>query len=229
MTAPVWLIVVAGGEGRRFGGLKQFEALRGRQVHEWSISAGRSVASGVVLVVPSGLEADPRLQGPVDRVVSGGASRAASVRSGLAAVPPEAQIVVVHDAARPLASPRLFASVVAAVRSGADGAVPGLVLGDTVKRVAGSRVVGTLDRKELVRVQTPQAFRRDILVRAHAGCPEATDDAALVEAVGGVVEVVPGEETNLKITSPHDLELASWWMVSAPVWETAVPTTEGGA
>ncbi len=216
MTSAVWLIVVAGGEGHRFGGFKQFAALRGRPVHEWSITAGRSVASGVVLVVPTGFEDDPRLAGGADLTVPGGTSRSASVRCGLAVVPADAGIVVVHDAARPLASPSLFTSVVDAVRSGADGAVPGVWVADTIKRVAGGRVVSTLDRSDLVRVQTPQAFRRDVLVEAHGSSVDATDDAALVEAVGGVVAVVPGEETNLKITSPEDFDAAGLFLETCP-------------
>jgi 2-C-methyl-D-erythritol 4-phosphate cytidylyltransferase len=128
----------------------------------------------------------------------------------LAAVPAEAGIVVVHDAVRPLASAALFHGVVEAVEAGADGAIPGLAITDTVKQVEDGVVRRTLDRSVLVRVQTPQAFRAPILREAHAGYPEATDDAALLEALGAVVAVVPGEETNIKITSQSDLALAEW-------------------
>ena len=121
-------------------------------------------------------------------------------------------MIVVHDAARPLASPSLFGTVVAAVRAGAGGAVPGLAIPDTVKRVEGELVRGTLDRRELVRVQTPQGFVAEVLRRAHAGEPEATDDASLLEALGIPVVVVAGEEHNLKITTPPDLALAEWWL-----------------
>ena len=130
------------------------------------------------------------------------------MRSGLAAVPAGAEIVVVHDAARPLAGPELFARVVAAVVAGADAAVPGVALSDTVKRVDGDRVVGTVDRNGLVAVQTPQAFRADVLRQAHADDAEATDDAALVEAGGATVVVVDGDPRNLKLTSPDDLVVA---------------------
>jgi 2-C-methyl-D-erythritol 4-phosphate cytidylyltransferase len=123
----------------------------------------------------------------------------------LDAVPPEAHIVIVHDAARPFAAPAVFEAVVAAVRDGADGAVPGVPLADTIKRVADGRVVATLDRSELVAVQTPQAFAAAALRRAHAAGGEATDDAALVEAAGGVVVVVPGDPANTKITRRSDL------------------------
>ncbi|HEX2023621.1 MAG TPA: 2-C-methyl-D-erythritol 4-phosphate cytidylyltransferase, partial [Acidimicrobiales bacterium] len=122
-----------------------------------------------------------------------------------AAVPEDVEIVVVHDAARPLASPALFAAVVAAVGGGADGAVPGVALPDTVKRVREGNVVATVDRAELVAVQTPQAFLAPALRRAHATGGEATDDAALVEAVGGRVTVVAGEPGNVKLTALEDL------------------------
>jgi 2-C-methyl-D-erythritol 4-phosphate cytidylyltransferase len=115
---------------------------------------------------------------------------------------------VVHDAARPLAGPALFERVVAAVDAGADGAVPGIALADTVKRVDGHRVTATVDRDDLVAVQTPQAFRADVLRAAHGARPEATDDAALVEALGGTVVVVEGDRRNFKITSPDDLFVA---------------------
>lgn len=141
--------------------------------------------------------------------VAGGTTRSDSVRAGLAAVAPEAVIVVVHDAARPLAPAALFTAVVAAVRDGADGAVPGLPVADTLKRVDGSRVVATVDRDGLVAVQTPQAFRAAALRAAYAAGGAATDDAALVEAAGGTVVVVPGDPSNLKLTTPEDLAWAA--------------------
>jgi len=116
--------------------------------------------------------------------------------------------VIVHDAARPFASVALFEAVVAAIAAGADGAVPGVPVTDTVKRVHGDAVVATLDRSELVTVQTPQAFAASILRAAHASGGDDTDDAALVEAAGGRVVVVPGDAVNAKLTTPHDLELA---------------------
>jgi 2-C-methyl-D-erythritol 4-phosphate cytidylyltransferase len=128
------------------------------------------------------------------------------VRAGLAAVPAGATVIVVHDAARPLADRDLFERVIAAVRAGADGAVPGLPVPDTIKRVGPSGdVIETLDRPALRAVQTPQAFAADVLRRAHAGGGEATDDAALVEAAGGRVVVVDGDPANLKVTGPDDL------------------------
>ncbi|MFI5036590.1 MAG: 2-C-methyl-D-erythritol 4-phosphate cytidylyltransferase [Acidimicrobiales bacterium] len=203
-------VVVAAGQGRRFGGPKQFSTLRGETVCARSVRAARAVAEWVVLVVPEDYEGAGE---GADLVVPGGATRADSVRAGLAGCD-GADVVVVHDAARPLASPDLFLAVVAAVRAGAAGAVPGLALTDTVKRVEreglDTVVRATLDRDQLVTVQTPQAFDHAALSRAHAGRSDATDDAALVEAAGGRVVVVVGEERNLKITSLADVARAEF-------------------
>lgn len=207
MPVETWAIVVAGGEGRRFGAPKQFVHLGGRPVLDWVLDAARSVVTGVVLVVPAAsIDGGAWCRG-AEAVVPGGSSRAGSVRAGLGAVPESAEIVVVHDAARPLASPALFRAVVAAVEAGADGAIPGIAVPDTVKRVAAGRVVETLDRSGLVAVQTPQAFRASVLRRAHAGDAEATDDAGLLELIGAEVAVVPGEATNVKLTRATDLAL----------------------
>ncbi len=206
----MWSIVVAGGSGRRFGQLKQYALLGGRPVLQWAVSACRTCSAGVVLVLPDG-DGDHELHG-ADAVVTGGPTRAESVRCGLAAVPADATVIVVHDAARPLASPALFAAVVAAVTGGgADGAVPGVPPSDTIKAVDESgRVTDTLERARLVAVQTPQAFGAALLRQAHdaASTGGATDDAMLVEALGGTVLVVPGESANLKITDPGDLGTA---------------------
>jgi 2-C-methyl-D-erythritol 4-phosphate cytidylyltransferase len=118
-------------------------------------------------------------------------------------------VIVVHDAARPLAGRDVFERVVAAVRAGADGAVPGVPVADTVKRVRDGVIVATVPRDDLVTVQTPQAFRAAALRSAHAGEPEGTDDAAVVEAAGGTVVVVTGATDNFKITTPEDLERAA--------------------
>jgi 2-C-methyl-D-erythritol 4-phosphate cytidylyltransferase len=199
---PTWALVLAAGRGRRYGGPtpKQFELLAGERVLDRSLATARSVADHVVVVLAPGEEAEG------ERLVDVGAADAA--------------VVVVHDAARPLASPALHRAVVHAVRLGADAAIPGVPVTDTIKRVhpapgalgAGVEgldvVVETVARDELVAVQTPQAFRADVLRRAHAGAPHATDDAALVEGIGGTVVVVAGEPANLKITGPGDLAVA---------------------
>jgi 2-C-methyl-D-erythritol 4-phosphate cytidylyltransferase len=206
--------VVAGGSGSRFGGPKQFLLLAGRPVAAWSVAAARTVADGVVLVVPAG--ADDSVSGApgpstmgADRVVVGGSSRAGSVRAGLAAVPEDAAVIVVHDAARPLATPALFAAVVDAVRSdGADGAIPVLPLSDTLKRTSEGRVLSTVDRAGLATTQTPQAFVAARLRAAHRGDGEATDDAGLLELEGATVRTVPGDPRNLKLTRAEDLAVA---------------------
>lgn len=212
MSDAVWAVVVAAGSGQRFGAHKQFLELGGKPLYSWSLPAVKAVAGSVVLVVPPArlaeLEALRGTDDLVSEVVAGGATRAESVRAGLNAVPDSAEVVVVHDAVRPFASERLFRSVVAAVREGRDGAIPGIGITDTVKRVRDGIVVETLDRSELVRVQTPQAFRAATLRSAHAAGGDATDDARLIEALGGDVAVVAGEETNIKITTAADLAAA---------------------
>jgi 2-C-methyl-D-erythritol 4-phosphate cytidylyltransferase len=209
---PVYAIVAAGGSGQRFGGPKQFALVGGRRVLDRSVEAARSVATGVVLVVPASSVDDPGCRELADVVVAGGVTRADSVRCGLAAVPDDVAVIVVHDAARPLASPALFRAVVDAVLAGADGAVPALPVRDTVKRVRSGIVVDTLDRAELMAVQTPQAFRAEALRQAHAGAADGTDDACLVERDGRTVVVVPGEPRNIKLTSADDVALLEAWV-----------------
>lgn len=203
----VWAIVVAAGAGTRFGAAKQYESLGDRRVLDWAVQAAATVAGGIVLAVPPERSADPEVS--VDVVVAGGRTRSASVRMALAAVPDTAEVIVVHDAARPLATPDLFAAVVRAVRApGVDAAIPGVPVPDTIKRVRAGEVVDTLDRTELIAVQTPQAFRAATLRRAHSGSADATDDAALVEALGGRIVVVEGEVANTKVTTTADLDWA---------------------
>jgi 2-C-methyl-D-erythritol 4-phosphate cytidylyltransferase len=200
----VTAIVVAAGTGTRFGGPKQFARLRGGRVVDHAVATAAGACDDVVLVLPGGVPWD----GPeVSAIVIGGATRSASVRAGLAAVPEGTDIVVVHDAARPLATGQLFHSVIAGVREGALAVVPGVPVPDTLKRVDAGSVVESVDRDELVAVQTPQAFRLEVLQKAHASGGEASDDAALVEAVGEEVRVVAGETRNVKLTTALDLEL----------------------
>jgi 2-C-methyl-D-erythritol 4-phosphate cytidylyltransferase len=200
-----WAIVVAAGDGARFGGAKQFARLGGVSVIERAVGVAREACDGVVVVLPP----DAEWTAPEGvQLVVGGATRSDSVRAGLAVVPQDVEIVIVHDAARPLASRQLFELVIAAVAAGADGAVPALSVSDTVKRVRDDRVVETVSRAGLVAVQTPQAFRADALRAAHRADPIDTDDAALVETNGGTVVVVEGERRNLKLTVVDDLELA---------------------
>ena len=200
-----WAIVVAAGDGARFGGAKQFVTLGGVSVVDRSVGVARDACDGVVVVLPP---ASTWTAPDGVLVAVGGETRSDSVRAGLAAVPADVEVVIVHDAARPLATPQLFDLVVQAVVDGADGAVPALAVSDTVKRVRGDRVIETVARDGLVAVQTPQAFRADVLRSAHRVGAVDTDDAALVEADGGTVVVVEGERANLKLTRAEDLRVA---------------------
>lgn len=201
-TGTIWAVVVAAGNGVRFGGEKQYAPLAGRRVIDWSIDAARSVADGIVLVVPAERAGDD--EPAVDAVVAGGASRSASVRAGLGAISESAKVVVVHDGARPLAEHGLFRSVVDAVLAGADAVVPVVGVMDTVCDRQGAAV----DRDGLRIVQTPQAFAAETLRNVHATRPDATDDASLVVAAGGRLRQVAGERWNLKLTEADDLVVA---------------------
>lgn len=198
----IWTIVVAAGSGTRFGGPKQFETLGDRRVIDWAVTVARESSDGVVVVLPPDVAEK-------EGGVPGGTTRSESVRRGLAAVPGNATIICVHDAARPFANEDDFARVIDAVTDGADGAVPAIPVADTIKVVDDTgQVVRTPARGSLRAVQTPQAFRAGMLRRAHAGLGEGTDDATLVEAEGGKVVVVDGDVLNRKITTREDLEWA---------------------
>ncbi len=199
---PIWTIVVAGGSGERFGERKQYQPLGTDRVLDWALRAARAHSDGVVLVVPADLVADP--EPAADLVVAGGSTRSASVRAGLAAVPAGADVIVVHDAARPVPVPGVWQRVIDAAMAGADAAVPCVAVTDTLRRVDGP----TEDRSRYLAVQTPQAFRAAMLRAAHRGDPDGTDDASLVEAAGGRVVVVDGDPANIKLTTPIDLQLA---------------------
>jgi 2-C-methyl-D-erythritol 4-phosphate cytidylyltransferase len=184
---------------------KAFVPCAGRQLWEWSADVLASVCDRLVFAVPAGHEDAPGR-------VAGGPSRSESVRRALASVP-EADVVVVHDAARPLVTAELVQRCIDAVGAGWDGAVAAAPVTDTVKEAdAEGRVLRTLDRSVLWAIQTPQAFRADVLRRALEADPaalaSATDDAALVEAAGGSVRVVEATVRNLKVTWPDDLRLA---------------------
>jgi 2-C-methyl-D-erythritol 4-phosphate cytidylyltransferase len=195
----VWAIVVAAGSGDRFGGPKQYEALGALRVLDWSLDTARDACDGIVLVVHPERAGDP--EPGADAVVSGGLTRSASVRAGLEAVPGDAEVILVHDAARPRGTRELWRRVIDEVRRGADAVVPAVPVVDTLREIGG----GTVDRSRFVAVQTPQGFRAEALRRAHEAQPEGTDDASLVDAIGGIVRVVDGEPSNLKITTPYDL------------------------
>jgi 2-C-methyl-D-erythritol 4-phosphate cytidylyltransferase len=200
-----WAIVVAAGGGTRFGAAKQFVRLGDASVLDRAVGTAREACDGVVVVLPADADWEP----PAGiRTTVGGATRSDSVRAGLAGVPDDVAIVVVHDAARPLATRRLFQAVIDAVAEGADAAVPGLPVADTIKVVHGDLVDHTVPRDGLYAVQTPQAFRAATLRAVHARGLVDTDDAALIEADGGTVVLVEGERRNFKLTLVDDLELA---------------------
>ena len=206
----VWTVIVAAGSGTRFGGAKQYLELAGARVVDRSVATAAEVSDGVVVVVPASDVAAESTRLAATAVVVGGESRAASVRNGLAAVPDDAAVVCVHDAARPLADADIYNRVIDEVRSGAAGAVPVVPVTDTIRKVDG----GVVDRSTLQAVQTPQAFRADLLRAAHAGADEATDDASLVEAAGHPIATVEGHPRNIKITHPDDLAAAEAWLAT---------------
>jgi 2-C-methyl-D-erythritol 4-phosphate cytidylyltransferase len=220
-----WAVLVAAGRGERLGGdrPKAFAPLRGRPLLAESL--GRLEASGwidaIVVVAPEGWEEPSILVaeelgcGKVTATVTGGATRGESVRLGVAETDGEAAALVVHDAARPLLPEDVLERLLGALGSGWDGAVPGLAVADTIKRVEGEQVVETLARSALVAVQTPQAFTAPALRAAVDGdVAGASDCASLVEALGGRVTVVPGDHRLLKVTTPADLALVESWIES---------------
>jgi 2-C-methyl-D-erythritol 4-phosphate cytidylyltransferase len=216
VSEGVWAVLVAAGRGERLGEErpKAFarlgelpllaEPLRRLDESEW--------IDGIVVVAPAEWEEPAILLAEelgatkVTACVPGGDTRSASVRAGVAEVPQDAAVILVHDAARPLLPPELVPRLLEALGEGFDGAVPGLPVADTIKRVSGGVVVETPARDELMAVQTPQAFAADVLRAAAAG--EGSDCASLVEAAGGRVKVVTGDERLLKVTTAADLARA---------------------
>ena len=199
-------IVPAGGSGERLGAdrPKAFVVCAGRPLVEWSLDVLRAVCDRVVVAAPPPYDEQPDY-------VRGGDSRSASVKNALAAAP-EATVAVVHDAARPLVTRDLVESCLVALEPGIDGAIAAVPMTDTVKEVApDGRVLRTLDRSKLWAIQTPQVFRADILRRAlerdAAALAAATDDAWLVDDVGGVITVVESFPENVKVTRDSDLRI----------------------
>jgi 2-C-methyl-D-erythritol 4-phosphate cytidylyltransferase len=215
-----WAILVAAGAGERLGGdrPKAFAELAGRPLLAESLERldTSEWIDAIVVAAPPGWEepvillAEELVASKVAAVVTGGASRAESVRNGLAEVPEDALVVLVHDAARPLVDDAMIERLLGRLAEGVDGVVPGVSIGDTVKRVDGGIVAETIDRATLVAVQTPQAFVADRVRAAYAReLAGATDCASLVERAGGRVAVVPGDPRLVKVTTAHDLELVT--------------------
>jgi 2-C-methyl-D-erythritol 4-phosphate cytidylyltransferase len=214
-------IIVAAGSGVRLGsgGPKAFVKIGGRTMLWYSLDAVRQVSSigEVVIAVPAGFENAARAEaaatalGVPVKITPGGVERQDSVRIALGLTSAETELVVVHDAARPLATPAIFEACLAATTR-AGGAIAAIPVADTLKRVADKSITATVPRAGLWQAQTPQAFRREALVEAHRRAVDegivATDDADLVERTGIRVEVIEGSTANLKITTASDLAIA---------------------
>jgi 2-C-methyl-D-erythritol 4-phosphate cytidylyltransferase len=211
-------MIMAAGRGDRFGGnsRKQLAVVNGQPVLSWSISrlASNSSVAGIILVAPPGEEETMRkaLENRgierVDKIVAGGETRQESVRLGLQELPEETSHVIVHDAARPCLSEGLLNRVIDALKE-SPAVVPAVPVSDTLIREESSRVDAILDRVRISGVQTPQAFEKELLLRAHLRARaqgfRSSDDGSLALALGETVKTVPGDRTNIKITYPEDM------------------------
>lgn len=228
LRRDVGVVIVAAGQGTRVGGdvPKQFREIAGiplllRAIRPFSTHPD---VGHIIVVVPGADHDRPpgwlvEATGERLQLVAGGATRRESVAAGLAALPPECRVVLVHDGARPFPPVSVIDGGIAVARAGRS-AVPAVPLADTLKRAdACGLVLGTVPRAGLWRIQTPQAFPREVLERAHAQVQpeglEATDDAMLVELYGGRVELLPSTVRNLKVTTAEDLIFATW-LATAP-------------
>ncbi|HKV73324.1 MAG TPA: 2-C-methyl-D-erythritol 4-phosphate cytidylyltransferase [Gemmatimonadales bacterium] len=224
MPRDVGVIIVAAGQGNRLGGStpKQFQPIAGVPMLLRAIRpfASHPEVGGVVVVLAPDTAATPpgwlaELSGPALKLVAGGAERSDSAMAGLEALDAACTVVLVHDAARPFVDRAIIDAVIAGAREG-KGAIPAVPVGDTLKAAAapkdGGLIRQTVPRAGLWRAQTPQGFPRGVLERAYAAARSrrevATDDAALVEAIGETVTLVPGSERNIKVTTALDLELS---------------------
>lgn len=219
----VWAVLAAAGRGERLGSdrPKAFAKLRDRPLLAESLERleGSDWVDAIVIVAPPGWEepsilvAEELACTKVVAAATGGDTRAESVRAGVAEVGADADVILVHDAARPVLPDDVIERVLSALTEGWDGAVPGLPLADTIKRVRDGQIAETLPRDELVAVQTPQAFLAPVLREALAGdLGAATDCSALVEANGGRVTTVLGDHRLAKVTDEADLELVATFL-----------------
>lgn len=211
------LIIPAAGSGERLGANlpKALVQIVGRSLIEHAVSSLSPIANQIIIAAPAGFESEfTKLFGDSVEVVTGGKTRSESVSIALKKVKPENEFVLVHDAARALASTELAQRVVAELANGAKAVIPTLAVADTIKEVnAHGHVVATPAREGLRIVQTPQGFDRQTLIDAHASGKDATDDAGLVEALGIPVHTVNGEARALKITKPEDLTTATNFLI----------------
>ena len=219
-------IIAAAGSGERFGATlpKALISLGNRTLIEHAVAALAPVASEIVICAPAGYEKQiQELVGSDITVVVGGTTRSESVRAGISALSGNAKYVLVHDAARALASTQLAKSVLTALEKGEVAVIPGLELIDTVKSVdTKGHVTSTPDRTTMRRVQTPQGFDVEVLKKAHSTGADATDDGALVEALGHKVLIINGEERAIKITTPSDLATALSLLGTSSEFRTGV-------
>ena len=220
-------IIAAGGIGRRFGKdqPKQFYLLKGKPILSWTILRFEEciLVDRIILAVPRGMGKYTRqhVLSPfgykkVKTVVEGGKERRDSVLQGLRALETDTDTVLVHDGVRPIISEELIRKVIQATQRW-EAVVPGLPVRETIKQVGQNNLVrGTLDNKTIYLAQTPQGFKKDLICRAYAQLKKrgwgASDDASLVEKLGVKVKMIPGEETNIKITSPQDLVLSELFL-----------------
>lgn len=222
----VAVVLLAAGKGERLGAKapKAFVELAGKSLLEHSIFRALATENlkQLIIAVPEShleqtLEFEKQLsnQGVDIRVVVGGATRQQSVSESLAVLAGGIDIVLVHDSARSLASTDLFNRVAQAVFENQIGVIPALNVADTIKRYKGDVIQETIERSDLVRAQTPQGFPASVLVAAHVGATEEfTDDAALVQSIGGTVMMIPGEEQAMKITTAEDFERAQTYLLA---------------
>ena len=219
LLPKVALLIPAAGSGERFGAPipKALVQLNGRTLIEHALLNLGPIASQIIVAAPAGYEEKFReILGDAVTVVTGGSTRTKSVKIALESIDSEIEFVLVHDAARPLASGELGKRVIDALAAGDVAVIPALNVADTIKEVdAANYVVSTPNRERLRAVQTPQGFARETLVKAHMQNIEATDDGALVEAMRGKVKLIEGEIRALKITNPEDLASALKYLIPA--------------
>ena len=219
MTDLVAVIIPAGGSGERLGAKipKALVQLAGKTLIEHAVANMAPIANQIIVAAPAGYEEQfQNLLGSEVIVVTGGLTRTLSVKKALALVEKENNFILVHDAARALASTDLAMRVIDSLRAGEKAVIPGMPVVDTIKRVdADNYVTKTPTRSKLRQIQTPQGFTRKLLQKAHTSPDDVTDDAGLVEDRGVDVKVIAGEERALKITTMSDLAIAQSWLLTS--------------
>ena len=219
MSDLVAVIIPAGGSGERLGAKipKALVQIGGKTLIEHAVTNMAPIANQIIVAAPAGYEAEfLQLLGSEVTVITGGRTRTRSVKRALQHVEKENKFILVHDAARPLASTELALRIIDSLRAGEKAVVPGIAVSDTIKRVdKDNYVTKTLTRSKLRVIQTPQGFTRKVLMKAHSSNDDLTDDAGLVEDRGIAVKVIAGEDRALKITTMHDLTVAEQILIPA--------------